>query len=122
MALKALLEGLVQTAIATTDDLRTTFDYHSVTVGTYDPATDALSSTEVVVSGVQAVGARLTESENDFVPADANMQKMIIAALDLPGVTPKTDDYLMIGSEKWEVMKNMGVPGDSVYILKIRKP
>lgn len=121
MGLADTLNSLVQTAIKITDDLRTSVDYVQVTLGSYDPITDVVSKTETTTT-VLAILTREKEAENDFIVPDSNTQFCLIAALDIPGVVPDVDDYLIIDGQIWEIMGKPTVTGNSLWKLKIRLP
>ena len=121
MGLKDTLIKAVKTASEATGDLRTSVVYHRVTgIGNYDPSLGVSPLTKTTHS-ITIPLVRTKEKEFDSESADKNAQKAIIPYDDLE-FTPSADDYLMIDSEKWEIMDVMRVPGDSVFILMIRKP
>jgi hypothetical protein len=123
MALDNLIDSLVTTAFNIAGDLRVSVDYHQVTVNSYDPVTDTNSTTEVVTSGILAVLVGRRDSENDFIDGDVNAQKLLMPASALPtNFVPNSEDFLMIGGDKWEIMRSKRVPGDSLHTLFIRLP
>jgi hypothetical protein len=46
--------------------------------------------------------------------------KCLIAAADLP-VTPTINDKIVAKGKTWNVLRVMGVPGDSLHILHVRE-
>lgn len=120
MALAAKIKTLVEQAIAKTDDLATSVTYVEVTPGVYNAATDTTTNTETSHASVPAVLVRLTDEEIGWFPADAIMQKALIAYNDLE-LIPEPQDYLVISSVNWQVYKAKQVPGNALHILFIRK-
>jgi hypothetical protein len=118
---KAKINTLVKKAFNSLGDIPLAITYTYVTPGTYDPLTDTLTSSTVVVTDVPAVNVKLKEQEMDWFPTDINTQKLLIAAVDLPN-PPSASDYVTIASVRWEVKRVSRVPGDSLYILYIQEP
>ena len=87
----------------------------------YDTSTRTYSSVDTSYPDVPAVLAKFSIEEMDDEVISATDLKVIIAALDLP-VLPKTQDQVVTDTgETYNVERLMGVPGDSLYILHVRK-
>jgi len=120
MSLGSIVNNAVKSAFATADDLRTTITYRSITFGTYDPATNTATPTNVEVAVTDVVATGLTEEELDWFPqSDTEKQKLIISAVPL-GLTPSDDDEVVIAGRTWSVKKVKSVPGGSVFIVYVQ--
>lgn len=122
---KSLLENQVQNAmkiLGQTDGLapNQTFVQSDLAGSSYDTVTRSYSTSEVDYPDVPMVLARFTTDEmDDEIVAKTDM-KALIAALDLP-VVPKIQDKIRTADgANYMVMRLMGVPGDSLYILHVR--
>lgn len=120
MGLSANLKSLVKQAFVATGDLPTLVNFVEVTPGAYDPATDSTTSAETTHTNVPALLVRLTDDEVTWFPADAIMQKALIAYEDLE-LIPEPHDYLTISGINWQISKIKQVPSNAVHILFIRK-
>jgi hypothetical protein len=116
MGLRDTLRASVKAAFRALGDLVTNVTFESVTVGAYDPTSDAHANTTVsyVIPEVVLVG--LTEAESQWFPPDRVTQKMLIAAVDLP-VVPKNDDHVLIDGTTWMIIRVKGVPGTSLWTV-----
>lgn len=115
-----LLRKNVKSAFDILDDLRTEVTYTQVDVGIYDPATDALTTGEI---NTTLLAILVTEKvlEQDFTTPKRNTLKALVAFEDLP-ITPGPNDYFTILGRQWEIVAINQVPGDSVFIFRIREP
>ena len=118
---RARINGLVKKAFTALGDVPITLTYTFVVPGVYDPATDAITSTNTVVTNVPAVPTKLKSNEVDWFPADVNTQRLLIAAVDLPSA-PTTSDYVTIDDVVWSVRRITQVPGNSLYIIFVQEP
>lgn len=124
MGLKSLIQRQVQNAMGIlgtdSEGLAQGITYIEVTESTYDLDAGAYTDTTTEHSAIPAVESRFTVDE---MPADAvpvTDAKFLIAKLDLP-VAPKAKDYLRTADgRRFEVVKLMGVPGESLYVLHVR--
>ena len=130
MGFKSLLENQVQGLMKTLgqqDGLAPTQTYVVKGAPIYDPVTRSNTSSDTYITGVPMVLAGFTVEEMDSSIVIETDCKAIIAALDLPNVTPKEQDDIIVGAGAnvaagtYEVMKVKGVPGRSVHILHIRR-
>jgi len=122
MAFKALIEGLVKQAMVIVDDLALKIDYVQIGAPTYNPTTGQIDENEVEVEDVTAVLARFSINEVDAEVIVTTDYKCLIAALDLPGVTPGINDRIRKADGKeYNVQRIMGVPGESLHILHVRE-
>ena len=120
MGLKDLVANAVKGAIAATDDLADTVTFIKHGGNTYDPETGTNVEGTTSYPGIKAVMPRFSADEKDDQVIMLTDSKCLIAALDLP-VVPDTNDELISPKGKWDVIRLMGVPGDSLYILHVRK-
>jgi hypothetical protein len=120
MGLRDKVAKSVQKALQSVGDLADTVTYVSVTLGVYDPATDTQVRT-TVAHPVTAAQVALTEAEVDYFAGNRNTVKLLIAGLDLP-TQVQPEDYVMIGSVRWEIKRIKGVPGKSLHIIFLQEP
>lgn len=132
MGFKSLLDNQVQGLMKTLgqdDGLAPNHTYNQVTANAYDPATMTNGATEVSYADVPMVMARFKIEEIDGDVVVATDLKAIIAALDL-AVQPAENDIIVIQTAgtvagpvgtRYQVKGIMGVPGNSVHIVQIRK-
>jgi len=101
------------------DDLAPLITYQYIPTTTYDPATGSLVETATNYS-VKAVLTSFRMDEKDSTVVIATDMKCLIAAADLP-ITPTINDRIVAKGKTWNVMRVMGVPGDSLIILHVRE-
>lgn len=130
MGFKSLLEGQVQNLMLTLgqeDGLAPAQTYLVAGGQTYDPTTRTNVTTNTTVSDVPMVLAKFQVNDADDKVVIATDAKAIIAALDLPGISPKEQDNIVVSeganipAGTYDVFRVMGVPGKSVHILHIRR-
>lgn len=110
----------VKAAFEILDDLRTEVVYTQVDVGIYDPITDGLTTTEIDTT-LLAILVSEKVLEQDFTTPKRNTLKALVAGADLP-IVPGPNDYFTIAGSLWEIVAIKQVPGDSVFIFRIREP
>lgn len=132
MGFKSLLDNQVQGLMKTLgqdDGLAPRHTYVQNTGNTYDPVLMTNTPSEVSYTDVPMVMARFKIEEVDNVKVVATDLKAIIAALDLV-VQPAEEDIIVIATDgsvagpvgtRYQVKGIMGVPGNSVHIVQIRK-
>lgn len=87
----------------------------------YDPTTRSYNSTDTNYENIPAVLAKFKVDEIDESVVSATDLKVLIAALDLP-VVPKTQDQVQtVDGSVFNVERLLGVPGDSLHVLHVRK-
>lgn len=121
MGLNSTIAKLTQTAIKLTGDLKVSGTYVSVQTGAYDAENDTVTDNSVSLSNVPIVISKFAGKEleaSKLTMVDANL---IIAALDLPGITPKETDKIVAGGRTWQVINFNSVPGTAVWILPVRE-
>lgn len=121
MGLESLIKKQVSNAIKTIGDLAPTITYVVVVPGAYDPITDTQNNTETSYP-VNSPLVAPTDKEIAGMPADKVTQKLLIAALDLPGVAPNADHYVIVDGSKWSIVKVEGVPGKSLWKILVQEP
>lgn len=112
----------VQKGLQKLGNLRIALDYVAVVPGTYDPVTDAITTTTTTVADVFAVAVRLKEQELDWFQANLVTQKLLIPSLDLPAITPDVNDYVLISGVRWNVKRVSRMPGDPLWVIYIQEP
>jgi hypothetical protein len=101
------------------DDLVPSVTYQAVSLGAYTPATDSYAETITSTTIDNAVLSKFTSTEIREGIFEHTDQKLIFPASSLLGVQPQENDRVIIGGVQWNVQEIMGVPGDSLYILRI---
>lgn len=120
MSLSATLRNAMNAALNAAGDTKTVMNYHRVTIGSHDPATDATTLTETVVP-ITTFLYGLSEAEFDYTEGDLDNQKFIVN-YDALGFAPEKTDYVVINGENWEVTKVRAFPGGQIgFIVFIRK-
>lgn len=127
MGFKSLLEQQVQGAMAIlgqVDGLAPEISYVEKGARAYNATTRTYTSVDTTHTGVPAVMSKFKVDEQDEKVVSSTDFKCIVAALDL-SVTPKSQDQIVVASGiaagTYNVERLMGVPGDSLYILHVRK-
>lgn len=103
------------------DDLVPSCTYQAVTLGAYDPSTDTTAEAVVSTTINNAVRARFKSSEVREAIFETTDQKLIFPASALAGYEPQENDRVIIDGVQWNVQEIMGVPGESLYVLRIRE-
>jgi len=121
MSFLVLAQQLAQTAMQIVGDIAVDVTLRQRTTGVYDPAADTVSGayTTRTVKGVIVKGK---EDEDDSGSPTDISTKLIIAALDIAGITPTADDTFLIGADVWEIVKMVYDPARAVFIFTIRVP
>jgi hypothetical protein len=121
---KSLLEEQVQNAfkiMGQVDGLAPNQTFVESSTSTYDTSTRTYTSGGISHTDVPMVLARFTVDERDDEVIVTTDFKALIAALDLP-VAPKIDDHILTAAgDNYMVVRLLGVPGESLHILHIRK-
>lgn len=120
MGLRDLIKNQVEAAIVTIDDLADAVVYSSTTVGDYNISTGTNEKTTVSRT-FNAVLARFSADEMDDSIVVATDMKMIVAANDFGTGEPNINDTLTAQGKTWNVENSKGVPGQSVWLVHIRK-
>lgn len=132
MGLKRDIAGLVSLAIGLTGDLSPGVVYRRHTGTSYDiklgrPVDTFTDYGAAPGPSLKGTLARFSESERDSEVNVLTDQKILIAFADLErlgfpaGAEPSQNDDIIINGVKWDVRRVLGVPGNSLYILHIRK-
>jgi len=119
MSLNALLQNAIKQGIAAAGDTAISVTYKRVTLGAYDPATDALSVTTSDTTFTTFLYG-LKDNEVDWFAGDLTMRKAIVNHADL-GFVPTAEDWVEINGEAWEIKSVKAFPGTTGYILFLRK-
>jgi len=122
MSFSALVSGLVDSAFGIVGDLAKQVTYVSNGGQTYDVESGKMVESTTSIPAVRCVATKFKSDEKDDQVAVLTDLKALIPASDLPGIEPKVDDEIVFanGSE-WDVRRVLGVPGDSLHILHIRR-
>lgn len=87
----------------------------------YDAATRTYTSTDTNHSNIPMVFAKFKVDELDNEVVTSTDQKVLVAALDLP-IVPKSQDAIIDAKgDTYNIERLLGVPGDSLHILHVRK-
>lgn len=120
MPFRQLIKDQVSSAITTLDDLADAVVYSSTVVGDYNISTGKNARTTTVRS-FNAVLARFSADEMDDSILVATDMKLIVAAEDFGTGQPNINDTLTAQGNTWNVENVKGVPGESVWLVHIRK-
>lgn len=119
---EALAAGFA-TAMTTLGDggMLVSVEYHSVTKGSYDPATDTYSDTSTTVT-FNALLYKGREDTDDFHPVTEDFYRVLVQAASLGVIEPKEADYMVVDSaDTYDINKIGKIPGDLGYIFQVRK-
>jgi hypothetical protein len=124
MGFKSLLEQQVQGVmqiLGQDDGLAPFCVYVEKGARSYDTDTRTYSTVDTNHTNIPMVLAKFKIDEMDDEVVSATDLKAIIAKLDIP-VDPKTQDQIIDDKgATYNVERLMGVPGESLYILHVRK-
>lgn len=122
---RSTLQGLVSTAIGIIDDLADNITYTQVVPGAYD-ATAGTTQDTTTVFKFNGVITKFKTDEMDNKVVISTDAKMICAYNDLP-IQPTTEDFVTSSNpslqavQQWKVVRVLGVPGDAMWCIQIRK-
>lgn len=126
MGLKSLIAGQVQGAMkilgTDEDGLAAKRTYVSVDPngGTYNYDTRTTEPAETQHAGIPMTFVRFQIDDMDAEVKPQTDRRALIAALDLP-VEPNEQDYILDGTQKWNVRRILSDPSQGLYILHVRK-
>ncbi len=125
MGFKSLIDGLVASAMpilgTDADGLAPPGTYAVHEGEVYNTTTRANVITRRLIEAVPMVRARLAPSETPDGVVMMTDRKFLIAALDLPGVTPKVQDQIIDADGTYDVKRLMTPPGSSLWVIHARK-
>lgn len=121
MSLDVTLNKLVQKAMKKVESLGEKVTYTSVVTGAYNPATDSHTTNTIILTNVTAIFEKLLQNEIDSEIRNLVDIKILIAALDIPGIVPVVEDSITSGAKTFKVKKVDSVPGNSLWILYARR-
>ncbi len=121
MSLKALVNDLVGEAFNTLDDLASVVTIVQRTGGVYDPATGASTEATTQILNIKVVLVKFKEEERDDEVVTLTDMKCLVPASPLPtGFLFTTNDEIIDGTTTWDIIRYLGVPGESLHILHVR--
>jgi hypothetical protein len=123
MALRDVIQTQVKNALSLLgrEGLAEKITYTRVTAAAYDPATGVVSPTSTSYASINAVLAGFAMNEKDDSVAVVTDRKALIAYTDLPFEPSDNDWFQTANGDRWEVRKVLGVPGDSLHKLHVRR-
>lgn len=124
MGFRGDISKLVASAFEIVGDLKEKISVtYVVSGGPYNPTTDAMNNSETTISGIGAVFTQFTMAEIDSSVVVTTDVKVLIPALSLSGIVPKENDYLINDTsfERFDIMNVKRVPGDSLFIIHVRR-
>lgn len=131
MGLSAILQKAAQTTIRALGDVAQTITFYSLTAVTENNTTGVPARTETSTTSRAILDAFTVEERQaaaagvpgrDPIEIRSTDQKAIIAALDIPSVTPKASDRVVIDSVSWEVFLVQTDPAGAAWVLGLRRP
>lgn len=120
MSMARLVKQLVGTAFDVIDDLAPAGSISRDTGDVYDVSTGTVTNNAVAVPIKQIIPTRFKATELDDSVDVSTDAKFIVYAPDLP-FTPENDDRITFNSNDWNIVKVMGVPGESIWVLHVRQ-
>ena len=118
IAIDKLVASAFDILDANTDTVETTATYLESAYRTYDSAARTYTTGLCEHLNVPMIFARPTADEIDGSDVLYSSVKILIASDKLPGVTPKISDKVRrANGAVLNVIKIMGVPGESLHIL-----
>lgn len=124
MGFKGTIQSLVTTAFDIVGDLKTPVDVtYIVGIGAYNPVSDTESKVTASSSSIQVIFTNFDFNEVDSSVIVETDMKILVDASKLGGNVPKvTDVFLEVSKNiEWNVMRVKTVPGNSLYIVHVRK-
>lgn len=120
---KKLLDDLVSSAVGELiGDLKDVITYQSFTSAGYNPDTRRNETVFADLTGVDASCYKFRADEKDTTVNVVTDERCLVPSKHIPGITPKeTDRIIKVDGSVWEVFRVRGVPGQSLWILFIRK-
>ncbi|XAI96049.1 hypothetical protein [Microcystis phage Mwe-JY26] len=121
--MRAMIQAQVKGAMAMLKGmgLGEVITYHHVTAPTYDPSTGVVENNSRTFSNIPAVLPGFSLDEKDDSIVVTTDRKALIAYSDLPVEPTDNDWFLTSNGEKWEVKRALGVPGESLHKLHVRR-
>lgn len=124
MSLKATIASGVLQAFTAAQDLVSlgTYSTRGTSIPVYDPVNDTyVSSSANTVTNVRMLRTSLTDEEREASSVTVSDAKVLIPAVDLPGVRPSETDTIQLDGVGYNVLSVKTVPGDSLWILFVRE-
>lgn len=120
MGLTATFRKGAAKAFQMAGDVVRSVTYVEVALGAYNAATGVRAVTATNYT-VQALLCGLTDREQTWFPADANVQKAIVPYTSL-SIEPSSQDYFEIDGARWEITKIVTPPTKAIRIFYIQEP
>lgn len=123
MALQSLITDLVSDAFDILDDLPVEITYVDESGNAYDSATGTVTDGSVDVTIPKAILSKFKSREVESDSAiDATTDMKILFPLKGLAIDVTTDDTFRDNKGRlWDVVKPMGVPGESLGIYHVRR-
>lgn len=96
-----------------------TFEYF-LSEGEYDPETDTVSNAYETIGPKKVPCLRPTVEEMSNYGVESAHQKIIIPKSYVPREM-QPSDRIKIGQDEWTLAKTLGVPGEVVYIIFVKR-
>lgn len=123
MGLREVARKAAQTAIQTTGDIAVSSNYLAFASTSYNASAGSDTTTFSSTAGVKVIFAGFKTEQIDFSNVEPSDKRALIAAKDISGVTPSTQDQIKVNtSVTWEVQSVMIDPADALWILHVRQP
>ncbi|MCG7852761.1 MAG: hypothetical protein MIO92_09585 [Methanosarcinaceae archaeon] len=120
MGLLSTFRDAAETIIEAFDDIPVSVTYVQKGSSVYNPATGAVTSTDVEYT-TTAIFDEYEMDEINNVVVRATDKLAYIASNDLD-VTPVVDDEISIDSVTWQIKNVKSDPADALWVLQLRKP
>lgn len=112
-------QDLAKRMFITAGDVKINVTYKSVTEGAFNPTTDARAET-TISKVVLAIVTDYDQKTIDGVNIKQTDRMVRILVEDLPGITPKLNDVIVIGSITHDVINKKVDPANAVWTIQVR--
>ena len=119
MGLKATIAGAVAAGFAALGDLREDVTYRSLTAGTYNPTTGAVTRTETSTA-ISGVFMEYSKREIDGQQIQPHDRKFICQQAAFAGTPQLTDRLIRSDASNWEIIWVKEDPAHATWELQVR--
>lgn len=121
MNIEGLLDSGVGTAFRLLKDLVTLGTYNQavplVGLAPYDPITGMVTSPAQIYENVRMIFTTVDAEELVGTMVTTTDVKILVPAMDLPGVTPSGEDHVFAKGVRYNIVRPKQIPGNALHIL-----
>ena len=123
MSLKTTIQRAAQKAFQVTESLQETITYQVMGPVTHDTATGRSTTPVLETHLLRVLFARYDSKYVDGVNILAEDRKLLISKSEIiSGLEPKIQDKILAADGRWDIVRDMTEPSDSIVILQVRRP